>query len=166
MSLDELTFEQAYRTYAIRLRAVAFEVLGDPDAAEDAVHAALMRVWSTRAYRPERGALLPFLTSCVWREAMDSLRGSQRRHERELRAVSETPVAVDETAAIDPVEARRVKRALEALPSAHRDIVERAYYDQRTLAEIARETSLPLGTVKSRLSAALRRLHSAFGEMR
>ncbi len=40
-------------------------------------------------------------------------------------------------------------------------MIVRAYYGNRTLAEIARETDLPLGTVKSRLSQALRRLHLA-----
>ena len=42
--------------------------------------------------------------------------------------------------------------------------IERAYYANRTLAEIAGEAGLPLGTVKSRLSAALRRLHGALAE--
>jgi RNA polymerase sigma-70 factor, ECF subfamily len=164
--LDEPTFDRAYRAYAKRLRAVAFRVLQDRDAAEDAVHTALMRVWSTRSYRPERGVLLPFLTACVRREAMDSRRGSQRRHEREMRAMSGEPVAFDDMAAIDPVEARRVKRALEALRPEHRDVIELAYYHNRTLAEIAREERLPLGTVKSRLSAALRLLYDALTTVR
>lgn len=158
--LDEPTFDRAYRSYAKRLHAVAFRVLQDRDAAEDAVHSALMRVWSTRSYRPERGLLLSFLTACVRREAMDSRRGSQRRHEREIRAMSEAPIAIDDIAAIDPVEARRVTRALDTLRPEHRDVIELAYYRNRTLAEIAREESLPLGTVKSRLSAALRVLHA------
>lgn len=62
----------------------------------------------------------------------------------------------------DPIEARRVKRALSALRPSHRRVIERAYYDHRTLAEIASETDLPLGTVKSRLSSALRLLHAVF----
>ena len=159
--LDEPTFERAYRAYAKRLRAVAFRVLQDRDAAEDAVHSALMRVWSARSYRPERGVLLAFLTACVRREAMDSRRASQRRHEREARAISGEPVVIDDMAALDPVEARRVKRALDSLRPQHRDVIELVYYRNLTLAEIAREESLPLGTVKSRLSAALRLLHAA-----
>jgi RNA polymerase sigma factor (sigma-70 family) len=163
MALEGAGFDLAYRAYAPRLRAVAYAVLHDRDAAEDAVHGALVRVWSAGAYRPARGPLLPFLIACVRREAIDALRSSQRRQVREARASAET-VAVDETAAIDPVQTRHVATALAALPSEQRDVILRAYYGNRTLVEVANDTHLPLGTVKSRLSAALRRLHSALSE--
>jgi RNA polymerase sigma-70 factor (ECF subfamily) len=100
----------------------------------------------------------------VRREALDILRGSRRRQARELRALGEVPAAVDETAALDPLEARRVARALERLPEVQRDVIVRAYYGHRTLAEVAHDTSLPIGTVKSRLSAGLRRLHTELTE--
>jgi RNA polymerase sigma-70 factor (ECF subfamily) len=164
MALDGPGFDRAYRAYAPRLRAVAYHVLRDRDAAEDAVHGALVRVWSAGSYHPERGALLPFLIACVRREALDALRGSKRRHLREIRAGTGDPAASDDTAAIDPVETARVKRALDALPGVQRDVIVRAYYGHRTLAEVAHDTDLPLGTVKSRLSAALRRLHTALSE--
>jgi RNA polymerase sigma factor (sigma-70 family) len=164
MALDGPAFDAAYRTYAPRLRAVAYAVLHDRAAAEDAVHAALARVWSGGAYRPERGALLPFLIACVRREALDALRGSHRRGLREVRAGTDTDAAFDDTAALDPIEARRVRRALGELPGAQRDVIVRAYYENRTLAEVASEANVPLGTVKSRLAAGLRRLHSALSE--
>jgi RNA polymerase sigma-70 factor (ECF subfamily) len=160
MALDEPAFDLAYRAYAARLRAVAYDVVRDRDAAEDVVHGALVRVWSGGAYRPERGELLPFLIACVRREAFDALRAAKRRHLREVRAADD-PVAPDATAAIDPVEARRVRRALDALPDQQRDVILRAYYGHRTLAEVAHDTNTPLGTVKSRLAGALRRLHSS-----
>ncbi len=165
MALDEPAFDLAYRAHASRLRAVAYDVVRDRDAAEDVVHGALVRVWSSGAYRPERGALLPFLIACVRREAFDAIRATKRRHLREVRA-GDDPVAPDETAAIDPVETRRVRRALEALPEPQRDVILRAYYGHRTLAEVAQDTNVPLGTVKSRLAGALRRLHTALsGEL-
>jgi RNA polymerase sigma-70 factor (ECF subfamily) len=160
MALDEPGFDQAYRAHASRLRAVAHNVLHNREAAEDAVHNALMRVWSGASYRADRGPLLPFLIACVRREALDMVRGSKRRHLREVKAVADDPVSIDETAAIDPIEARRVRLALDALPDAQRDVIARAYFGQRTLLEVARETDIPLGTVKSRLAAGLRRLHT------
>lgn len=161
MGLDEPGFESAYRAHAPRLRAVAYHVLRDREAAEDAVHGALMRIWRGGGYRSERGALLPFLIACVRREALDVLRSAQRRRLREVRAAADTPVAIDDTAAIDPVEAGRVRRALDALPAEQRYVLTRAYYGNRTLLEIAGESDVPLGTVKSRLSAGLRRLQAA-----
>ena len=160
MALDEAAFNDAYRAHAGRLRSVAYNVLQDREAAEDAVHSALTRIWSGGSYRADRGALLPFLIACVRREALDTLRGSKRRHLREVKVVADEPVAVDDTAAIDPIEARRIQLALETLPEPQRDVITRAYFGHRTLLEVARETDLPLGTVKSRLAAGLRRLHT------
>jgi RNA polymerase sigma-70 factor (ECF subfamily) len=160
MALDEVAFNDAYRNHAGRLRAVAYHVLHDREAAEDAVHNALTRIWSGGSYRADRGALLPFLIACVRREALDALRGMQRRHLREVKAVADDPVTIDETAAIDPVESHRIQLALETLPDPQRDVITRAYFGHRTLLEVARDTELPLGTVKSRLAAGLRRLHT------
>jgi len=95
----------------------------------------------------------------VRREAFDTLRAAKRRHLREVRAADD-PVVPDATAAIDPVETRRVRNALDALPDGQRDVILRAYYGHRTLAEVAQDTNTPLGTVKSRLAGALRRLHT------
>jgi len=164
MGFEGPGFELAYRAHAARLRAVAYHVLRDRAAAEDAVHAALLRVWSAGAYRPERGPLLAFLIACVRREALDAVRGAARRRARETSAAAGRDVVDDATAAIDPVEAVRVRRALAALAPEQRRVIERAYYGNRTLAEVADELAIPLGTVKSRLSAALRRLHAALSE--
>ncbi len=163
MALDGPGFDRAYRAHAARLRAVAYDVLRDRDAAEDAVHGALVRVWSAGAYRPERGALLPFLIACVRREALDALRTAKRRHLREARASAGDPLAIDDTAALDPVEAARVKRALGELPGAQREVIVRAYFGHRTLAEVAHDTGVPVGTVKSRLvRRAAKSPHRAF----
>ncbi len=165
MAFDGSAFELAYRAHAARLRAVAYQILHDRESAEDAMHSALVRVWSGGSYRPDRGPLLPFLIACVRREALDVVRGASRRRARETRAASEEHTThFDETASFDPVESKRVRSALERLTKEQRTVIERAYYANRTLAEIAGEAGLPLGTVKSRLSAALRRLHGALAE--
>ncbi|HZO93951.1 MAG TPA: RNA polymerase sigma factor [Candidatus Baltobacteraceae bacterium] len=164
MAFEGTGFEHAYRAHAARLRSVAYHVLHDRDAAEDAVHGALLRVWSAGTYRAERGPLLPFLIACVRREALDAVRGTARRRVRETSAAAAAEPFVDPTAALDPVEAQRVRRALGVLSPEQRNVIERAYYGERTLAEIAQELAIPIGTVKSRLAAALRRLHGALSE--
>jgi RNA polymerase sigma-70 factor (ECF subfamily) len=162
--LDEPAFEHAYGAYGPRLWAVANAVLHDRDAAQDAVHDALVRVWRGGTYRASRGALLPYLIACVRREALGAVRSAQRRQVRELRAVRGLPIAWDPTAMVDPIESRRVSHALASLPVAQRDVIVRMYYGYRTLTEVAHETRVPLGTVKSRLSAALRVLNAALSE--
>ncbi|HTW84651.1 MAG TPA: RNA polymerase sigma factor [Candidatus Sulfotelmatobacter sp.] len=149
---------QTYREHRARLRAVAYHVLGEVDAADDCVHAVFTRLLGAPdAYRPERGALLPFLITCVRNEAFDQLRREGRRRAREERVAREAPL-IDEGPSVDPIEAARVRAALQRLPPEQRDALVRAYYGNQTQSEIARACDLPLGTVKGRVSLGLRRL--------
>ena len=54
--------------------------------------------------------------------------------------------------------ANRFDARSDALGDKHRETIGLAYYGQLTLDEIARKLDEPLGTIKSRLSAALRKL--------
>ena len=49
-------------------------------------------------------------------------------------------------------------QALNTLPEAQRTLIEQAYFGDLSHSEIARETGLPLGTIKSRIRLALERL--------
>jgi RNA polymerase sigma-70 factor (ECF subfamily) len=153
---------RAYERNAALLVSVAARVLGERAAAEDCVHDALLRVWQARdSYRPERGSLRAFLATCVRNEALSRLRSSTRRAEREQRAALLEPAPVGAFEPVDPIEAARVRAALERLPADQRDVLERAYFAGLSQTEIAERTGLPLGTVKSRAALALRKLRAA-----
>ena len=51
-----------------------------------------------------------------------------------------------------------MRAALDRLSPLQRDVIVRAYYGGSTLAEVAHALDVPLGTIKSRLAEALRRL--------
>lgn len=55
-------------------------------------------------------------------------------------------------------ETERLGRAIAELPEKQRKLIERAYFGDLTHSEIAEETGLPLGTIKSRIRLALERL--------
>lgn len=128
--------------------------------AEDCVHDALLRVWQRPdSYRRERGSLRAFLVVCVRNEALSRMRAAARHHEIE-GTVHDDP---QELEIADHVELARLKAALRALPRAQREALELAFYRNRTHVETARELGVPLGTVKTRLSLAVRKLHAALG---
>ncbi len=157
---DPTAFERAYATYGRALQAVARNVLGSDAAAEDCVHEALLRVWGTAdSYRRERGPLRTFLIVCVRNEALSVARGDARRAAREDHVRRLTPVSTTVEVA-DHVEAQRVHSALSALPGEQRAALELVYYRNHTQAEAAAQLGVPLGTLKSRISLGIRRLHA------
>jgi RNA polymerase sigma factor (sigma-70 family) len=58
----------------------------------------------------------------------------------------------------------QLRTALRALPTAERRLLEMAFYDGFSHSEIAQRTGMPLGTVKTRIRAALTRLRALSGE--
>ena len=64
----------------------------------------------------------------------------------------------------DSAERERLRRALEALPAEQRAALELAYFGHLTQVQVAQRLGVPLGTIKSRLSLALRKLNAALSE--
>lgn len=156
-------FEAAYDAYRRHLYGAAFGVLHDAGDAEDCVHDVLVRLWrSGHAYTPARGSLQAFLIVCVRNEALSRRRRSTNRERiarERLQPVSDTPPPDDPT-----VERLDMARMLTRLSEAQQRAVQLAYYDELTHEQIAERLGEPLGTVKSRLSNALRTLRGLLSQ--
>lgn len=149
-------YEAAYREHGRVLYAAALQVLRDPADAQDCVHDVLLRCWRRgTAYQPERGALRAFLAVSVRNEALAKLRQSRTRS-RLTPLNSATEEVPDPAATISDRES--IHGALQALAEKQRVAIELAYFAHLTHEQIAAALGEPLGTVKSRISAALRRL--------
>jgi RNA polymerase sigma-70 factor, ECF subfamily len=149
-------YDAAYREHGRAIYAAALQVLRDPQEAQDCVHDVLLRLWKRGGdYRVERGSLRAFLAVCVRNEALSRSRKAHNR-ERIVRAERAASDVADIGTAV--VERESIRGALETLGEKHRETIGLAYYGQLTLDEIARKLDEPLGTIKSRLSAALRKL--------
>ncbi len=153
--------EGVYAAYGRPLYAVARNVLGNDDDAQDCVHDALVRIWQrSESYRPERGSLRSYLLVSVRNEALTRKRNAARHVNIEQRAArAEQPEY--EIEVNDPIERARLRRALVALPAEQRLALELAYFGQLTYVQVAERLGVPLGTTKSRIALALRKLNAA-----
>ncbi len=157
--------EQAYALWSGVLLSVARHVVSDRARAEDCVHDALVRVWNApNRFSGNREMLKAYLIACVRNESIAMLRSTNRRDARELKAARLSPVASEDPPVVDPVETRRVRNALERLPQEQRTALELAYYGNKTHVQIAEELGVPLGTIKSRVSMAMRKMQAELAE--
>ena len=157
--------EVLYDRYGGLAYSLAYRVLQDSAAAEDVVQEAFLSIWRrAETYRPERGSLRTWLCSIVHHRALDRLRG------RAGRARSDVPLEGQHAGADIPdtwetvsleIERDHVRSALVELPADQRQTIELAYYGGYSQSEISGLLGVPLGTVKGRTRAALRRLRSA-----
>jgi RNA polymerase sigma-70 factor (ECF subfamily) len=152
-------FEAAYDAYRRHLYGAAIAVLRDRSDAEDCVHDVLMRLWrSGHAYSQARGSLEAFLVVCVRNEAISRRRRDVNRERitrQRLRVVESTPP--DDEPVVQRLD---MARMIARLNEAQQQTVRLAYYDGLTHEQIAQRLDEPVGTVKSRLSNALRALRA------
>ncbi len=152
-------FEAAYQSFKTALFGAAVGILGDREEAEDAVHDVLARLWQREhAYSTARGTLRSFLVACVRNEALSRRRKSSNRLRIEQTMRPESVEAADESLA----DRDRIARALELLGEKQREAIRLVYEEGLPYAEIARRLNEPAGTIKSRLSNAVRTLRAHF----
>lgn len=153
--------EAVYRAYGRSLYSVARSVLGADDDAADCVHDTLLRVWQgARTYRAERGTLRAYLLVAVRNDALTRKRTGARHARIEERAArgEDRHYEIEMT---DSNERARLRRALATLPPDQKTALELAYFGELTHVQVAQYLKAPLGTVKSRIAMALRKLHAA-----
>lgn len=164
---DAGAFERLYGRYAAAAYGLALRVLRQPVLAQEIVQEAFLAIWNApEAYDPSRGPFRSFLLSLVHHRAVDAVRREERLRDRERRANPE-PVPDEDVLDVVAEEAdladrrRKVREAMRDLPPAQRETLELMYFRGWSHARIARETGVPIGTVKSRIWAAMRRLREA-----
>lgn len=132
------------------------------------MHDAFLALWrAPEAYDPARGPFRTFFLSLVHHRAVDTVRREDRLRKRTDRAANLEPVRGEDVAE-DVVEGaylverrREVHEALETLPPDQRKVLDMAYFGGYTQARIAEELGIPVGTVKTRTLAAMRKLRRA-----
>ena len=164
---DEAALEAIYQRYGGACFALARRILNDAQLAEDVVQQVFLATWQGTGYDPKRGAVSTWLLSVTHHKAVDAVRREGNRRKRLaseqalLEVAASAPGPDDET--WQRLRADRTRAALRLLPAEQREVVLLAYYGGYTQREIADMTGLPLGTVKSRTLAAMRRLRDNLG---
>ena len=157
---DAAAFRLLYRQVSARAMGIALRLLKDRAEAEDVVQDTFLEVWKRAGqYEPERGGAVAWIVTIARSRAIDRLRA----HGRSARTVSsslEEPGAAPEPPELADQrrDRERVLSALSTLPPEQREVIELAYFEGMTQAEIASFTREPLGTVKTRVRLGMAKL--------
>jgi RNA polymerase sigma-70 factor, ECF subfamily len=159
---DEAALCELYKRFAKRVHALARKMLGSASEADDVTQDVFVKVWqSASAFLEARGKAAAWLMTVAHHASVDALRRRKaRRTEHPEAAELERFKDLD---ASDPLERAMMARALGALSVSERDLIELAFFEGLSHAQVAARTELPLGTVKSRLRLCLEKLRMVLG---
>ena len=155
-----------YAEHADSARALASRLLYDRWEAEDVVQDVFLTLWKRSArFDPERGTARAWLLTVVRNRSLDHLRRRFVQPRADVDELAERLADPELLDIADEVEAAArgdlLWSLVEGLPSTQADLIRRAFVGGQTHQEIAAETGLPLGTVKSRIRLGLDKLRCA-----
>lgn len=156
---DADAFEALYDLYHRLVYGVAARMLGDATSAEDVTQAVFLKVWSSPdSFRS--GNFAAWIVRVTRNRALDVLRARSSHQESELPDSMPETIAIEDVA-FAKIDAELIRGALGMLPTEQREPIELGFFGGVTHEEIARRTGIPLGTIKTRIRAGLRKLRVA-----
>lgn len=163
---SEPALEELYRTFEQPVYGLALRILRDERAAEEAVVEVFHRLWTRAAtFDPERGKVPAWVLTITRSAALEGLR-TRRREQGRAVALEEAPEFVHDgqgplVSVSSGETATRVDAALRALPREQERLLRAAFFGGQSYREVAVAFGQPIGTVKTRIRAALAALRRA-----
>lgn len=158
--------EILYDRYSRPVFSFALRILEDHAVAEDLLQEVFLRAWrQARKFSEGRGTFITWLLSITHNMAIDEIRRQNRRPKRAdsadpvllLTNMTDEALSVEDQALFGSVR-ESVAQAMASLPEAQRTAIELAYFRGMTQREIAELQGEPLGTIKTRMRLAIRKL--------
>ncbi len=172
---DRQAFKVLYDRYAPRIGRYLMKLLKQPQRVDEAVNDTMLAVWQNASrFDPAQGRLLTWLLGIAHHKGLKGLRGA-KRFSAEVSLDTSPPAGLDDREehndtplAIAPHTPERtvlgwelgqaLGQALDRLPLEQRVVIELAFGEDRSYAEIAAILDCPLNTVKTRVFHARKKL--------
>jgi RNA polymerase sigma-70 factor (ECF subfamily) len=155
---DKTAFAELFDHFAPRVKGFLVKSGADSTLAEECTQDVMAALWhKSHQFDPSRASVATWIFTIARNRKIDLLRRQRRPEPEELAwGPEEEPDQADVLNLQQETEL--LGTALEALPPAQRELIDKAYFGDLTHSEIAAQTGLPLGTIKSRIRLALERL--------
>jgi len=155
---DQTAFAEVFKYFAPRVKFFLMRSGADATLAEECTQEVMATLWhKAHLFDASRASVATWVFTIARNRKIDALR-KQRRPEPEdlVWGPEEEPDQADILSLQQ--ESEQLGRAIAALPDKQRELIEKAYFGDLSHSEIAEQTGLPLGTIKSRIRLALDRL--------
>lgn len=161
---DQAAFADLFRYFAPRVKGYLMKTGANAALAEEVTQDVMTTIWQKASlFDPTRASVSTWIFTIARNRRIDALRKQRRPEPEDLTWGPEAEP--DQADAMEmQQDSARLGAALAQLPEKQRDLIERAYFGDLSHGEIAIETGLPLGTIKSRIRLALERLRHQMTE--
>ncbi len=158
---DKDAFIALFEHFAPRIKSFLMKGGASPELADELAQETMLTIWNKAgSYNPQQAAASTWIFTIARNKRIDAIRKS-KRHDIDA---TDPMILADESSpsprqsALQTEETKILAQAMETLPEEQAELVKKSFFEDKSHAEIAAETGIPLGTVKSRIRLALERL--------
>lgn len=163
---DKGAFASLFSHYAPRIKSYLMRQGADAASAEELSQEAMLSVWrKADRFDPTKASAGTWIFTVARNLRIDALRKERRPNfdPNDPAFVPEPETAPDSAVEVGQTQTQ-IKAAISLLPPEQAEVIRLSFYQDKPHGEIAEELNLPLGTVKSRLRLAMRRVKTTLGE--
>ncbi len=160
-SRDRDDFGRLFAFYAPRVKAYLMRQGTEATVAEELAQEAMLMVWQKAAlFDASKASASTWIFTIVRNLRIDALRRHRPAFDpTDPMFIPDAPPSPDYESEYAEMQ-DRIRAAMSELPGEQATVIRLAFFEDKPHSEIAAQLALPLGTVKSRLRLALRRMAS------
>ncbi|HEY2720075.1 MAG TPA: RNA polymerase sigma factor [Chitinophagaceae bacterium] len=160
---DHQSFEKIYNRFARVLHGTLITWVNDAHIAENLLQDAFVKAWTSRgSYDPAKGRLFTWLYNITRNVCIDYYRSKQYKRGKAAILSEDISIVVNCKMTNQLPDTIGLRKLLGMLRREEQQVVELMYFKGLTQKEIAKLMDMPLGTVKTRVSMAIKNLRSFF----
>jgi RNA polymerase sigma-70 factor, ECF subfamily len=166
VSRDRQAFSELFRYFAPRLKGFGLKRGVDAASAEELAQETMLTIWrKAETFDRSRATVSTWVFTIVRNKRIDMFR-REGYPEIDIDEVADQPAPGDspDDMALLAKAGDKLRSAMSLLPKEQFEILQKAFYEDKSHRVISDELGLPLGTVKSRIRLALGRLRAALPE--
>ncbi|MBC7426237.1 MAG: RNA polymerase sigma factor [Bacteroidia bacterium] len=163
-SKEKEAFSYLYENYSSVLYGVIMKVMDMQEEANDVLQDAFVKIWrNIESYDTNKGRLYTWMLNIARNTAIDYLRSKQHKNESKNQNIEDSVYTINRSVKVEQqTDAIGVKQLIGKLPDEQRKVIELVYFKGYTQDEASKELEIPLGTVKTRVRAAIGTLRKVF----
>lgn len=157
-SKDQKGFNILYNNYSGALFGVINKIVQSDDDANDLLQDTFLKIWrNIDNYDPSKGSIFTWMMNIARNLSIDRVRSADFRDSSQNISMEQNIIyQVDsEHQTVMDVDSIGLRKVVDNLKPEYRQLIELVYYKGYTQAEVSEEYGIPLGTVKTRIKAAV-----------
>lgn len=158
---DKQAIRLIFKYYSAALLNIIIKIVGDKPMSEEVLQQVLMKVWqNSKEYDSSKAGLYSWLVAISRNAALDKRKTRDFKDSQTSKMAAEVVTLENKAGQDNNLEKLMAQQLLEQLPEKYRVLIDMSFFEGYSHQEIADKLEVPIGTVKTRIRAALKHLRS------